>query len=471
MRPWPRSLLGQVLLWTALALLAAQAISAVLLYRAAEDRRETALLNTAAFRFIAHETGRDLGRIPGRDAGQVRQGRQGERRMRRGPPVEVTASLPDALKARRQPAQEEALGAILDIQNMTYDDIAVGRVVLGDDPVSLAWMGRRGREIGPDARDRQVMLAAILRDDGTWLVSRQPERRREPPVWRGIALQTAIIYLVLVGGLALLLRRTTRPLADLTRRVEEFGRAPAGQSPNDLPHGLPPAARGPEDVRRLVSAQHDMERRIAAMLNEKDVMLGAIGHDLKTPLAALRVRIESVGDEAERQKMAASIDDLSQTLDDILALARIGRSDQPSERAELSTLVTAVVEEFEDMGAAVELGPMVRIVRPVQVTLLRRALRNLVSNALRYGEVAVVSVAEEGGAAILRVEDAGPGIEEARIDAMMEPFVRGEASRNRATGGSGLGLAIARTIAESLGGKLVLANRPEGGLRAEIRIP
>ncbi|WP_170003727.1 ATP-binding protein [Pseudopontixanthobacter vadosimaris] len=462
-RLWPRSLLGQVLLWTALALLAAQGISAVLLYRAAEDRRAAEMLNAAAFRFIAHQT--EHSTPPGRQS----QGH--ERHARRGPPVQATASLPDALNGQRRPAQEDALGAILDIQNIGYAEIAVGRIAVSDDAASLAWLDRRGRETGPDARNRQVMLAAIRRSDGTWLVSRQIERRREPRVWRGIALQTAIIYLVLVGGLALLLRRTTRPLADLTRRVEEFGRAPAGQIPGDLPNGLPDSPRGPEDVRRLVAAQLAMERRIAAMLNEKDVMLGAIGHDLKTPLAALRVRIESVGDEAERQKMAAGIDDLSQTLDDILSLARIGRSDQPPEKAELSTLVTAVVEEFEDVGAAVELGPMLRIVRPVQVTLLRRALRNLVSNALRYGEVAVVSVAEDGGAAILRVEDSGPGISEARIDAMMEPFVRGEASRNRATGGSGLGLAIARAIAEALGGKLVLTNRTEGGLRAEIRLP
>ncbi|NTZ43883.1 two-component sensor histidine kinase [Altererythrobacter sp. SALINAS58] len=460
-RLWPRSLLGQVLLWTALALLAAQGISAVLLYRAAEERREAEMLNTAAFRFIAHETGQGLERS--RD----RRSDRSARRARRGPPLTTSANLPVALTGQRQPAREAALGEILKVQNISFEDIAVGRASVADDPASLAWLTRRGRGGSADAADRQVMLAAILRDDGTWLVSRQPERRREPRVWRGIVLQTAIIYLVLVGGLALLLRRTTRPLADLTRRVDDFGRAPAGQLPDDLPEKL----RGPEDVQRLVSAQQAMERRIAAMLNEKDVMLGAIGHDLKTPLAALRVRIETVEDNAERRKMAASIDDLSQTLDDILALARIGRSDQPPERAELSTLVTAVVEEFEDMGAQVELGPMMRIVRPVQVTLLRRALRNLVSNALRYGELARVSVKEEGGAALLRVEDEGPGIAEDQIGAMMEPFIRGEASRNRATGGSGLGLAIARAIAESLGGKLVLANRSEGGLRAEIRIP
>lgn len=458
-RLWPRSLLGQVLLWTALALLAAQGISAVLLYRAAEERREEEMLNTAAFRFIAHETGRA--------APRDRQSQRRERRARRGPPMAEIASLPDIVARKREPAREEALGAILASQNIPFEEIAVARIALANDATSLAWLERRGRERAPDARNRTVMLAAIQRDDGTWLVSRQLERRREPRVWRGIVLQTAIIYIVLVGGLALLLRRTTRPLADLTRRVEEFGRAPAGQLPDDLPEKL----HGPEDVQRLVSAQQAMERRIAAMLNEKDVMLGAIGHDLKTPLAALRIRIETVEDDVERRKMAASVDDLSQTLDDILALARIGRAGQPPERAELSTLVTAIVEEFEDMGAQVELGPMVRIVRPVQVTLLRRALRNLVSNALRYGEMATVSVAEEGGAALLRVEDNGPGIAEEQIGAMMEPFIRGEASRNRATGGSGLGLAIARAIAESLGGELVLANRLEGGLRAEIRIP
>jgi signal transduction histidine kinase len=214
-----------------------------------------------------------------------------------------------------------------------------------------------------------------------------------------------------------------------------------------------------------------MEARIAAMLAEKDVMLGAIGHDLKTPLAALRVRIESVEDDAQRARMAATIEDIARTLDDILELARVGRAANPPERAELSALAASVVEEFEDMGEPVTLAEGARISAEVHVTWLKRALRNLISNALRYGGTATVSVFAEPRAIVLRVEDEGPGIPEDRIGAMTEPFVRGEASRSRSTGGAGLGLTLARAIAEERGGQLVLGNRPQGGLSAEIRLP
>jgi signal transduction histidine kinase len=267
---------------------------------------------------------------------------------------------------------------------------------------------------------------------------------------------------------ALILRRIARPLKALTARVEEFARARTidGQLEPD----------GPEDVQRLIVAHNAMEARIAAMLDEKDVMLGAIGHDLKTPLAALRVRIEAVDDDAERAKMAAGIDDINRSLDDILSLARVGRPSDPLEPTELSALVAAVVEEFEDMGEPVELGETQRIVIPLRATWLRRALRNLVSNAMRYGQIARVSLLREGGEAVLRIEDDGPGIADGEIARMMEPFTRLEPSRNTGTGGSGLGLTLARAIAEQHGGSLALANRHRAdgsvcGLTATLRLP
>jgi signal transduction histidine kinase len=261
----------------------------------------------------------------------------------------------------------------------------------------------------------------------------------------------------------MLLRRITRPLAALTKRLETFAetRAIEGQIEES----------GPGDTRRLIAAHNAMEGRIAALLDEKDVMLGAIGHDLKTPLAALRVRIESVPDPTERERMATTIEDIANTLDDILSLARVGRSTDPLEVTDLGALVAAVVEEFEDMEEPVTLASSERIAMPLRATWLRRALRNLIGNALRYGERASVSLRREGDQAVIAIEDDGPGIPESELSRMMEPFARGEGSRNRSTGGAGLGLAIARAIAEQHGGRLVLTNRTGGGLRVELRLP
>jgi len=174
--------------------------------------------------------------------------------------------------------------------------------------------------------------------------------------------------------------------------------------------------------------------------------------------------------------MAASIEDITRSLDDILSLARVGRPSDPLERTDLAALLAAVVEEFEDMGQPVELADTQRLAMPLRATWLRRALRNLIENALRYGERARVSLARDGRQAVVRIEDDGPGIPEGEIAAMMEPFARGDASRNRETGGSGLGLTLARAIAEQHGGTLTLTNRlaPDGkvqGLIAELRLP
>jgi signal transduction histidine kinase len=131
-----------------------------------------------------------------------------------------------------------------------------------------------------------------------------------------------------------------------------------------------------------------------------------------------------------------------------------------------------VAEEYEDRGEPVELGATQRLALRLRATWLRRALRNLIDNAVRYGGKARVSLTAEGRSALVRIEDDGPGIPEGEIAAMMEPFARGEASRNRETGGAGLGLTLARAIAEQHGGTITLKNRDGSrGLVAELRLP
>ena len=464
-RLWPRSLLGQVLLAVALALLAAQAISAALLYRAAQERRTEAMLHIAAFRLVvAPERTRGFGPFAGAMARPLE--RHGLHDRPRGMPramrVEQAAGSPLRPGEQRDPELEAELREIIAGEQETVGELVVLRRRAGDDPFLAHRPGRY--QLRHDWRERPILVAGLRNPDGAgWRVARVREPRGEPRALGSLLVQTLVLYAVLVGILALLLRRITRPLAALTARVERFAATP------DAEGRLEP--EGPDDVRHLIAAVGRMEARISAMLDEKDVMLGAIGHDLKTPLAALRVRIESVEDEAERARMAATIEDITRTLDDILSLARVGRASEPPERTELAALTASVVEEFEDMGAPVSLGSTQRVVLPVQVTWLKRALRNLIANAVRYGERAEISLLGEGGEAVLRVADRGPGIPEDRLEAMTEPFTRGEASRNRETGGAGLGLTLARAIAEQHGGRLVLANRLEGGLAAEIRLP
>ncbi len=467
LRLWPRSLLGQMLLSVALALLAAQAISATLLYRAQEERREETLMNAAALRLIAPDDNSPA-RFHDRDRG-------GHLAPPRGGPFRIRLTYPAGFSPKatdkRYPKWEEGLGAILTREGYAFTNVIVVTRKLGDDALALERLRQRDRfRDDPYLAERKLLLVGVQSgEDGTWTVARIPVPEREPRAFGTLIGQTLFLYIVLVGGMALLLRRITRPLAQLTERVEHFART------RELDGQIEPD--GPDDMRRLILAQNSMEMRIAALLDEKDVMLGAIGHDLKTPLAALRVRIESVENETQRARMATTIEDITDTLDDILSLARVGRpSDQP-ENTEIAALTASVVEEFEDMGENVELADTKRIALCVRPTWLRRALRNLISNALRYGGgVARVSLVRDDKDLIIRVEDDGPGIPESELHTMLEPFHRGESSRNRETGGAGLGLTLARAIAEQHGGSLKLSNRraPDGnvsGLRADIRLP
>ncbi len=464
----PRSLLGQMLLAVALALLVAQTISVVLRYRAEERQIEFGLVNELAFQLVADP------RIEFATHGEAREGR-GNRRERRRLRIQRALESPLMRGELRDAGREQALRGVLEAQGIAIGELVVLSREISRDRYIMDSLQRDGRFLrqrwDPHA---ELVLAGLKRaGEEQWLIARAPRPERAPGTMVGIIVQTVILYIALVGGMALLLRRITRPLAALTRRVEQFGGS-LGREP-------PLEPTGPADARRLITAHNAMEARIAALLDEKDVMLGAIGHDLKTPLAALRVRIESVEDDAERGRMAATIEDITTSLDDILSLARVGRPSDPLERTDLTALVASVVEEFEDMEENVELGETQRIALPLRTTWLRRALRNLIGNALRYAGKAEVSLSREptadgGEEAVIRILDHGPGIPEAEIAAMLEPFARGEGSRNRETGGAGLGLTLARAIAEQHGGTLELSNRygldgKANGLLAEIKLP
>ena len=278
---------------------------------------------------------------------------------------------------------------------------------------------------------------------------------------RTLLFQTITIYLLMLIPLIFLGRYISRPLKSLTARARSFQ---PGES-EILEE------QGPPDTRELIRAFNDMSSRVTSMLNEKDVMLGAIGHDLRTPLAALRVRVENVEDEAERSRMVAGIEDMDQMLNDILSLARLGRSTEPSGPVDIRSLIETIVDEFTDLGHIVHYQRGEKQIATVRETLLRRALRNLIGNAILYGKSADISVEMSGDKLMIIVDDDGPGIPEDRIDAMFEPFQRGEISRNRATGGSGLGLTLARAIARDHGGDIILENREQGGLRAILCLP
>ena len=323
------------------------------------------------------------------------------------------------------------------------------------DPQIRRWQDGRFRQSARKMPSTAVLLTGRL-PNGQWLHAAGLVRASDRASMIALLLQTFTLFVAVMVPLALVARRIARPLEDLTRRVRRVGVA---EDPEPMERA------GPDDVQQLIVAFNAMKARVSNLLGEKDVMLGAIGHDLKTPLAALRVRIESVDDDEEREKMASTIDEMVTILDDILTFARLGKSGEPLQSVDIGAIVETVVSDFEH--ARFETSEL-RVVAHIRPVLIRRALRNLIGNAIAYGKHAALAVREEDGMIFVDIDDDGPGIDPAMAESMFEPFMRAERSRSRSTGGSGLGLTISRAIARAHGGDVTLQNRTAGGLRATM---
>lgn len=256
--------------------------------------------------------------------------------------------------------------------------------------------------------------------------------------------------------------RIARPIAGLTAAAERLGRGDAlVLAPEE----------GPQDVRQAASAFNAMATRLRRMIEDQRALLSAVGHDLRTPIASLRIRTELIKDPELQARMLNSLGEMERLTEAALAAARGGESGEPLRPVDLPSLIEAVCDDLADTGSPVSCGSLQPARVEGRASELRRALRNLIENAVRYGTRADVSLQIAGGIAEINVDDQGPGIPEDSLSHVMKPFVRLEESRSVETGGHGLGLTIARAIAERHDGELKLKNRAEGGLRATLRLP
>jgi len=268
----------------------------------------------------------------------------------------------------------------------------------------------------------------------------------------------AVMLLVLAVSL-----RTVRPIGRLAAAAR--GIADDVDAP-DLP------VRGVREARALSTALNDLKLRVRALLDERTRMLAAIAHDLRTYLTRLRLRAEFISDDDQRARAVADLEEMGQLLDDTLMFAKPVASDAPRSadaRAEIAALVARRRELGQPVADLCE-DPRALSVRVAPLTL-RRILDNLADNAIRYGGGARVRAWRDAEGVVLSVDDDGPGAPDDALDRLTRPFERLEPSRGRGAGGAGLGLAIVRALAESQGGTLTLANRPEGGLSAIVRLP
>lgn len=444
---WPTRLSSQMALLIAIALFVAQAINLGLLLEGRRQLRLQQVVGPAVAR-ISDANERLASGQP------LESERRARGRMRLAPANPLPAG------AMASADVEAALRAAL-----TEAGLSVGQIHSDIRRISAAdpRIARFGRALARRyARFGAELVIAVELPGRGWLVLSAPWARATGWLFWQLLGQTLILYVVVLAPVLWAARHISRPLQALASAARDF--APGTDH-------APLVERGPQDVRAVTTAFNALRLRVSAMLDEKDHMLGAIGHDLRTPLAALRVRIESVEDETDRARMVETIDEMNHMLDDILSLARLGRPSEPLAEVDLGSLVDAVVEDFRALGAPVEMAEPGRIVLRLRASLMRRAIRNLIENAVKYGERARVQIVAAPGSVAVVVADDGPGIPPERLSAVFTPFTRLENSRNRETGGIGLGLALARAIVQHAGGELTLANRAGGGLDATITLP
>lgn len=259
------------------------------------------------------------------------------------------------------------------------------------------------------------------------------------------------------------MRLVTRPLKRLAAAADQLG--------PDLQPSLV-AESGPAEVAQAARAFNAMQRRIAGYLNERMQILAAISHDLQTPITRMRLRVDLLEGMPEADKFRHDLDAMRTLVQEGVGYAKtLQGSQEQLRRLDLDALVRSIANDYADTGSPVTMVGEVTVPVTTRPHALRRILTNLVDNALKYGERAELRVRLEQDHLYIDVCDTGPGIPEAQLLAVLQPFYRVEGSRNRETGGSGLGLAIAHQLALSLAGELSLHNRSEGGLCARLKLP
>ena len=341
-------------------------------------------------------------------------------------------------------------------------DLLVGERLSNMEPARVRLTQQSGPALNNDGAAFEI-TQPLPSGDG-WLTvqfARPPTPSPAPAILIAAALGT-----ILTGAAAgWLAGRVSRPLSALAFAADAVAR---GRKTPRL------AANGPDDIRRASEAFNEMSDRVTRTLESQRQLLSAVGHDLRTPLAAMRITAEFVQDAEVQDRLTRNLDELQSMTEAVLSAARAGPGEE-QRRVDLATLIESVCDDLielnQPVGVSIDgLAPC--SCRPNEI---RRAARNLIENAVRYGGSARVTLKSEPDFFVTTIEDDGPGIPDNRLEEVFEPFVRLEESRNAATGGSGLGLTLARSIAREHGGDVVLENRKSGGrilgLRASLRLP
>lgn len=302
----------------------------------------------------------------------------------------------------------------------------------------------------------------VRQPDGRWKIARSPRSLSLDPLQQRVLVWFCALGIAVLTAAYIFARRLASPLASFARAAERLGRDPRA----------PPleVRGGSSEIIVAARAFNDMQQRLRRYVEDRTAMVGAIAHDLRTPLTRLRFRIESAPEEL-RAKMSSDLDEMEAMISATLSFVRDANQDGHRTRLELSSLLESLVDEMSETGKPACIERADKVVIEGDPISLKRMFANLIENAIKYGAVARVRLCVEGASAVVEIDDDGPGVPESELERVFDPFYRREPSRSRETGGIGLGLAVVRTVARAHGGDAELQNRPQGGLTARVRLP
>ncbi len=311
-------------------------------------------------------------------------------------------------------------------------------------------------------KKRKSILISVQLRDNTWL-NFAALVESPAPIWSfRFVLSIVVMVLAVVILSALVVRHLVAPLRVFARAAQRLG----------IDVNAPPLAEaGPREVRQATRAFNEMQRRIRRFVQDRTQMIAAISHDLRTPITRLRLRADLVDDPDQQEKMLADLDEMESMISSVLSFSRDDAAEEPREVVDLAALMESVCDDLADTGRPVEFRGEGRLPYSCRPRAIRRALINLIENAVKYGERARAELLLTEDQVTVRIDDDGPGIPEVELEKVFEPFYRLDHSRSRETGGTGLGLCVARTIVRAHGGDITLRNLPNGGLRAEVVLP
>lgn len=302
--------------------------------------------------------------------------------------------------------------------------------------------------------------AAVRQANGKWLVVR-PQPERFPNDWQRGLLYRLVGCLLVTAPLGYLFaRRITAPIGRFARAAEALGRDPSGPLM---------ALSGPAEIGMAARAFNDMQARVKRYIEDRTAMVGAISHDLRTPLARIRFKLEGAP-EPVRAAIASDLDQMEQMISSVLSFIRDASAGRPHERMDLLSLLEVLTDDAVLIGQDVILAEAVAATVEADELGLRRMFGNLLDNAVKYGGSAVVRLTVADGHVVVEITDRGPGLASSELERVFQPFYRMEAARTLDGGGVGLGLAVARSIARAHGGDVTLSSTT-AGLTARVRLP